>query len=169
MLRLSLEPYRALIRSILCPQTSTSRQEELPGITYQKRRKRLIENASHQKRRKLSDHDASLEAAPQCLNLSTLPAELIGAVFDKLYIDDALCLAAVAQRFWEIGWPYMEKKLMGFMGPWAGHRLVCLGEGPIEDYPSCMLSEDEKEELAEGLDADEYEDDEKSHAGSPVD
>ena len=57
---------------------------------------------------------------------------------------------------------------MGFMGPWAGHRLVCLGEGPIEDY---MLSEDKKEELTKGLDADEYEDgdDGKLHAGSPVD
>lgn len=103
------------------------------------------------------------------MNLSSLPAELIGAVFDKLYIDDALCLTIVAQRFWEIGWPYMEKKLMDLMAPWAGHRLVCLGEGPIEDYPPCMLSEDEKEEIAESLGAEEYkdDDDEKSHAGSP--
>ena len=92
-------------------------------------------------------------------------------IFDKLNIVEAFCFTLAAQRFWKIGWPYVEKKLMSFMGPWAGHRLVCLGEGPIEDFPPHMLSEDEKEELAKGLDADEYDDDKdgKLHAGSPVD
>lgn len=109
--------------------------------------------------------------ATRGLNLSNLPTELIGAVFDELDIVDTCYLSIVARSFWEIGWPYIVKKAMGFIGPWAGHRLVCLGEGPIEDYPPYMLSEDEKEELVEGLDADEYDDDddEKSHAGSPVD
>lgn len=62
----------------------------------------------------------------------------------------------------------MKKKLMDLMAPWAGHRLVCLSKGPIEDYPSCMLSEGEKEEIAEDLNAEEYEDDdnEKSHVSS---
>ena len=57
------------------------------------------------------------------------------------------------------------------MGPWADHRLVCVGESPIEDYPPHILNKGEKEELAEGLDADEYWDEEygKLHAGSPVD
>ncbi|MCJ1347823.1 hypothetical protein MMC31_006053, partial [Peltigera leucophlebia] len=121
--------------------------------------------------RKLSRQDTSPEVATQCLNLSDLPAELIGMVFDELNIIHALCLTLAAQRFWDIGWPFMEKKLMGFMGPWAGHRLVCVGDYPIEDYPHDMLNKDEKEELAKGLDADEYGDDEygKLHAGSPVD
>ncbi|MCJ1345649.1 hypothetical protein MMC31_003857, partial [Peltigera leucophlebia] len=150
------------------PQKRTLHQEGLPGITGQKRQKRSNGDTLH---RKLSNQDTSPEAAIQCLNLSALPAELIGMIFDELNIIDALCLTVSAQRFWEIGWPYMEKKLMGFMGPWAGHRLVCVGEDPIEDYPPDMLNKDEKEELAKGLDADEYADDEygKLHAGSPID
>lgn len=59
---------------------------------------------------------------------------------------------------------------MDFMGPWAGHRLVCLGEGPIEDYPPCMLSERQHQELAAGLNKDEVGDGEspKRHAGGPA-
>lgn len=95
--------------------------------------------------------------ATQCLNLSTLPPELIGAIFDELRIDHALYLTFVARRFWEIGWPYMEKKLLDILAPWAGHRLICLGLGSAydSDYQN-ILTGDEKEEMKQGLTPDEY-------------
>lgn len=161
---------RGFIRPISNPQKRTLHQKGLLGIIGQKRQKLSKEDTLH---RKLSNQDTSPEVATQCLNFSALPAELIGMVFDRLDIVNALRLTLAAQRFWEIGWPYMEKKLMGFMGPWAGHRLVCLGESPIEGYPPDMLNKDEKEELAKGLNADEYDDDWDDEydivQGSPVD
>lgn len=81
---------------------------------------------------------------------SALPTELVCAVFDELCTDDAICLALVAQRFWDIGWPYVEKQLMGSMAPWAGHRLVCLGEDS-HNVPRGMLNDDEERELTQGL------------------
>lgn len=99
----------------------------------------------------------------------SLPAELIGMIFDKLWITDALRLTLVSQRSWDIGWTYVEKKLMGFMAPWAGHRLICLYEDPkilgnvafytAGEYPPGMLSEDEEEELAIGLTSEDRDDD----------
>lgn len=41
-------------------------------------------------------------------NLSTLPTELIAAIFDELCIEDAFHLIEVARRFWKIGWPCLE-------------------------------------------------------------
>lgn len=85
---------------------------------------------------------------------STLPTELITPIFDQLCIEDTICLGLVSQRFWDIGWPYMEKKLMASMAPWAGHRLLCVGEDTF-NYPPDVLSINERKELAQGLTPDE--------------
>ena len=157
MLQLSPNPL-----GIYLSRSPTRKQEQVTQSTFLE--------FPQQKRRKFLNEDVSEEVQTHCLNPLTLPSELIGAIFDDLTIDDALRFTAVPQRFLEIGWPHMEKKLMGFMGPWAGHRLVWLGEGPIEEYPPCMLSEDEKQEIAAGLNADEFEDGGwKPHPGDPVD
>jgi hypothetical protein len=90
-------------------------------------------------------------------------------IFDELEIGDTLGLTAVAVRFWKMGWPHMEKKLVGFIGPWAGHRLVCLGDY-VKEYPPDMESEDEKQEIAAGLHADDFpEGERKPHPEDPVD
>lgn len=64
-------------------------------------------------------------------------------------------LGAVSQIFWDIGWPYIKKKLMNCIAPWAGHRIVCLGveHTDLADYPLGMLSKDE--EMAHGLGLDD--------------
>lgn len=80
----------------------------------------------------------------------TLPTELITPIFDQLCLEDTVCLSLVSQRFWDIGWPYMEKKLIASMAPWAGHRLVCVGED-TDSYPPGVLSKDEKKEFTQGL------------------
>lgn len=118
--------------------------------------------------RKFSDEDASLqkgrnllnepqEVTTKRVNLSTLPAELIGAIFDELDVYGAVYLSAVSQRFWEIGLPYIEKKHVDCIAPWAGHRIVCLGDKhtDLADYPLGMLSKDEEEEMAQGLARDD--------------
>lgn len=95
------------------------------------------------------------QAATSSVGLSTLPAELIGMICDELCMDDLLRLALVARNFWNLAWPYMEKELMGFMAPWAGHRIICMGDVHTADNPPGMLSEGEEKELASGLTLDE--------------
>lgn len=138
---------RDFVTSTSHPHTTASSQEAFQSFTRVKRRKISKKDALPKKRRK---HLNKRQKATQCSNLSTLPTELIVAIFDELCMNDALCLAVVAQRFWEIGWPYTEKKFMASMAPWAGHRLVCLGED-TEDHPLGSLSKNEEEELEHGL------------------
>ncbi|MCJ1467391.1 hypothetical protein MMC07_006015 [Pseudocyphellaria aurata] len=141
------------------PYTITSRPE--------KRRKHSNGGASDHKRQKFLKESGAVSTP--CRNLLRLPAELIGMIFDKLWITDALRLTLVSQRSWDIGWTYVEKKLMGFMAPWAGHRLICLYEDPKivrknavypeSEYPPGMLSIDEEEELSLGLTSEDHDDD----------
>lgn len=138
---------RDFVTSTSHPHTIASSQEAFGNFTQVKRRKLSKEDAVREKRRTILNEP---QKATQCSNLSTLPTELVVAIFDELCMDDALCLAVVAQRFWEIGWPNMEKKFMASMAPWAGHRLICLGQD-TEDHPLGILSKNEEEELEYGL------------------
>lgn len=108
--------------------------------------------ASHHKRLIKSQ-----QVVTQCSIFLTLPAELIGAIFDELDMFNALYLTGVCQRLREIGWPYLEKKFMNFLAPWAGHRLICVGEEHPDDvYPPDMLSKVEQEEMERGFTQDEF-------------
>lgn len=69
---------RDLIMSIANPQTSTSRPVESPRIM-------------HHKRQILSTADTLHKPTTPRWNLSVLPTELIEAVFNELYLDNALC------------------------------------------------------------------------------
>lgn len=102
-------------KSTLYPHMSPIRHEDDQSITHQKRRRLSNEDVLYPKCRKLLKK--SQEVASRSPNLSTLPTELIGVIFENLRMDDALSLAVVAQRFWDIGWCYMEKKLMDSMAP----------------------------------------------------
>lgn len=122
-------------------------------ITGQKRKRSLSDNTSYQKRQKIQRQDALPKTPTGYLTISTLPTEVIGAIFYLLTMDDTLRLASASRKLWKIGWYFMDKKLMGFMSPWAGHRLACFGE-VVEDYPPGMLYKDEEVELSKGLDSD---------------
>ncbi|MCJ1425626.1 hypothetical protein MMC29_003526 [Sticta canariensis] len=138
---------RGFVTSTSYLHTIASSQAAFQSFSQVKRQKLPKKDALHEKRRELLNEP---QEVTQCSNLSILPTELVLAIFDELCMDDALCLALVAQRFWEIGWPNMEKKFMASMAPWAGHRLICLGD-ETEDHPLGSLSKNEEEELEHGL------------------
>ncbi|MCJ1461906.1 hypothetical protein MMC07_000505 [Pseudocyphellaria aurata] len=140
------------VRSTTRLLPSTSRRKDFRNAIHQKRQRVSNADLSHEKRRKLSQGSQEVLAQGKFL---TLPAELIAAVFDQLCIDDALHLVLAAQLFWKIGWPYIEKKLMEFMAPWAGHRLVCMDRhyypSALSDHVRTVLNAEEDEDLKQYL------------------
>ncbi len=71
-----------------------------------------------------------------------------------------------AERFWDIGWVNLTEFIMFFLRPWAGHRIICSGdEGSCGDNPMEILTEEEQEELHDGVSEDEFNTDELGDYG----
>ncbi|GJE90304.1 hypothetical protein PsYK624_064330 [Phanerochaete sordida] len=71
--------------------------------------------------------------------LLRLPNELIGAVFDHLeYLKDCICLCAAHRALGMVG----KARICALMvpntrGPWAGQRLICVGDY-ADEYPASI-------------------------------
>lgn len=112
-----------------------------------------------------------------------LHAEFIEAIYGELALEDALGLITADPRFWKLGWPLVDKKLEELLAHWDGSRIVYAGEAPpLPDFrrlgfedekdeadPPRTLSEDQKKEIAEDLNADELGPNDKRKRGIPVD
>jgi len=93
------------------------------------------------------DVDANLERIrqPRLSNLARAPTEIHIAIFECLEYVDALCLAHASRYFWVIGNKRLVQLLDGHVSPWAGDRIICLGEycfdglPPSVDFPSDIL------------------------------
>ena len=88
--------------------------------------------------------------------LAAIPDELILTIFHSLDLLSCFRLSLVSRRFWRIGWPLFRLKITDFMGPWAGKRIICLGdECEPNDLPAGFLTTEEESIVDEGLDDSE--------------
>ncbi|KAL9613421.1 MAG: hypothetical protein Q9167_002019 [Letrouitia subvulpina] len=81
------------------------------------------------------------------------PNELILMIFYNLDLLSCFRLSLVSKRLWEIGWPLFQLKITEFMSPWAGKRIIFLGDNcEPNDMPAGFLTTEEKNIIDEGLD-----------------
>ena len=94
--------------------------------------------------------------------LSSLPVELLDAVYQNLDIEDIFFLGIQSQYFWNVALRHIWTYCTYPCGSWAGQRILCVGdEAESEDVPPNTLSESEEEELRNGFDNDELDDEDK--------
>jgi len=93
--------------------------------------------------------------------LAAIPDELILKIFHNLDFLSCFRLSLVSKRLWRIGWLYVQQKATDFMSPWAGARIICLGDecGP-GDWPAGLLTAEEENVVNGGLDEAEVDPDE---------
>lgn len=85
-------------------------------------------------------------------HLATIPNELILMIFDKLDLQSCFRLCLVSKQFWEIGWPFFQRETTKIMGPWAGNRVICLGDNcEPNDFPAGFLTTEEEDMVNTGL------------------
>ena len=89
-------------------------------------------------------------------HLAAIPDELTLMIFHSLDLLSCFRLSLVSRRFWRFGWPIFQQKIADSMGPWAGKRIICLGdECKPYDLPTRFLTREEKSIVDEGLDDSE--------------
>ena len=99
--------------------------------------------------------------------LATIPDELILKVFHDLDFLSCFRLSLVSKRLWRIGWAFFQQRAIDFMGPWAGARIICLGdECNPGDWPAGLLTAKEENVVNGGLDEAEVDPDEGFFPGS---
>ena len=85
-------------------------------------------------------------------HLAAIPGELILMIFHSLDLLSCFRLSLVSTRFWRIGWPFFQQKIIEAMSPWAGKRIICLGdEYESNDLPAGFLTTEEENIIKEGL------------------
>lgn len=100
-------------------------------------------------------------------HLAAIPDELILMIFHSLDLLSCFRLSLVSTRLWRIGWPFFQLKIMEVMSPWAGKRIICLGdEYEPNDLPAGFLTTEEENIVKEGLDDHETYPDEGIDRGS---
>lgn len=102
------------------------------------------------KRVKVKDCDHAPEIVTRA-TFSGLPTELHRLIFSHIKpIPDIVCLGLTNRYFWAIGREFVHDYYTSFLGGWAGHNIVCVGED-VEpgDYPPGLFSAEEVEELRE--------------------
>ena len=92
----------------------------------------------------------------------SIPNELVMRILHVLDLASCFRLSLVSQRFWTIGWPYTQQRVMERLGCWAGTKLVCLGdyherEIMPSDFPT-MANIAETALRANSVDAESLED-----------
>ena len=102
------------------------------------------------------DDSAFIPQGQPCL--VTLPNELLIEVFDRLDLGSCVRLCFTSVQLWEVGWPYVQRRITTYMGTWAGSRIICLGdECAQQDLPTGFLTTEEWEILDQGLPEDQTE------------
>lgn len=85
--------------------------------------------------------------------LAAIPNELILKTFHDLDFLSCFGLSLVSKRVWRIGWPFVQQKATEFMSPWAGARILYLGdECKSGDWPTGLLTVEEESVVNGGLD-----------------
>ncbi|KAK2807262.1 hypothetical protein FQN50_005549 [Emmonsiellopsis sp. PD_5] len=133
------------------PKKSTSHQKQL---IPQKRR-----------------HQSSNPPGMATSRLVQLPNEIHNAIIDLLDIESAFLLGLSCWHFWVLVRPVIARHFASYLGPWAGTPVISVGDESDVDgkYPDGLLSPEDLEELAEGLDVEESEDGmPEEHAQKPV-
>ena len=93
-------------------------------------------------------------------HLAAIPDELILMIFHSLDLLSCFRFSLVSKRLWRIGWPFFQQKITEFMSPWAGKRIICLGdECEANDLPAGFLTTEEENIVNEGLDDSEIDPD----------
>lgn len=93
-------------------------------------------------------------------HLAAIPDELILMIFHSLDLLSCFRLSLVSKQLWRIGWPFFQQKIIEFMSPWAGKRIICLGdECEPNDLPAGFLTTEEENIVNEGLDDSEIDPD----------
>lgn len=109
--------------------------------------------------------------ASQPITLSHLPIEVHRLIFERLeVIEDVICLGLTSRHFWNIGEEYIHKPYESFLGGWAGHNIVCVGEHvEPDDYPPGLFSEEELDKPCKRTINTPFRDDlgEKEYAAEP--
>lgn len=83
---------------------------------------------------------------------SSLAAELHYLIFEKLDITDVLSLGLTNRYFWSIGRRHIQTYFMSFLGPWAGKRILCVGDYvEAGDHPPGLFTEDEERSMENKL------------------
>jgi hypothetical protein len=65
-----------------------------------------------------------------------MPREIQALLFDYLEYVDALCLAHTCRYLWVIGHYRLVKLVNIYLAPWAGDRILCIGDYNEEPPPS---------------------------------
>ncbi|KAJ1954805.1 hypothetical protein GGI12_005711 [Dipsacomyces acuminosporus] len=82
--------------------------------------------------------------------IEELPAEILDRICAYLpTIDDLLCFSLSCYRFLELGRRIMitHPASMHLVSPWAGKRIICVGDY-ADDYPEGFLTKEEEEEFS---------------------
>ena len=90
---------------------------------------------------------------------SSLPEELHGMIFHELDISGVIRLSFTNKYFLQIGRSHIQKYCMMFLGPWAGEKIVCIGQDiKARDHPPGMLTKDQEDDIAAICDSYDEED-----------
>ncbi|KAL8746758.1 MAG: hypothetical protein Q9190_001276 [Brigantiaea leucoxantha] len=86
-------------------------------------------------------------------HLATIPDELILMILHHLDLVSCFRFSLVSKRFWRSGWPFFQQKFAGSLDPWAGKRIICLGDAcDPYDLPKGFLTREEEDIVDRGLD-----------------
>ena len=72
-----------------------------------------------------------------------LPVEILHMIFNEVEtFDDVLWLCLVHERLGAVGERYINRSILDLVAPWAGERIVCLGEETTDDdFPPQLQSD----------------------------
>ncbi|EER44449.1 conserved hypothetical protein [Histoplasma capsulatum var. duboisii H88] len=132
------------------PEKSTSQKQVIP-----------------QKRRRQSSNPIDMPT-PQLIQL---PSEIHNLIIELLDIESVFLLGLSCWHFWVLARPVIAEHFAGYLGLWAGTPVICVGDESHRDgkYPDGLLSSEDLDELAKGLEVEELEEGlAESYAEIPV-
>ena len=92
-----------------------------------------------------------------------LAIELIDMIFEKIDdLYDAMMLGLTHDTLMVIGWKHIRELLLQAIAPWAGGRIICVGDYG-DDLPEGVISESEQQKLRELAGLDSESDESESH------
>jgi len=92
-----------------------------------------------------------------------LAIELIDMIFEKIDdLYDAMMLGLTHDTLMVIGWKHIRELLLQAIAPWAGGRIICVGDYG-DDLLEGVISESEQQELRELTGLDSESDDSESN------
>ena len=76
--------------------------------------------------------------------LDKLPVELLEMVFDNLVDEDVIRLSLTSVDLWLMAYRCLQMRYFDRCAPWAGDRLICVGDyARADDLPKAILTKEE--------------------------